>query len=59
MKLGVATACFTYMSLEETLKYLEPFKFDSIEPSAGGMLSRTHADPELLLGSSTEFDRYC
>lgn len=59
MKLGVATACFSYMSLEDTLKYLEPFQFECIEPSAGGMLSRTHADPELLLGSSTEFDRYC
>ena len=59
MKLGVATACFSYMSLEDTLKYLQPFQLECIEPSAGGMLSRTHADPELLLGSSTEFGRYC
>jgi sugar phosphate isomerase/epimerase len=58
MKLGVATACFSHMSLEETLRYLAPFGFDCIEPSAGGMLSRTHADPALLLGSSLEFDRY-
>jgi sugar phosphate isomerase/epimerase len=59
MKLGVATACFTFMSLEETLQHLAPHGFEFVEPSAGGMLSRNHADPELLLGSRTEFDRYC
>jgi sugar phosphate isomerase/epimerase len=58
MKLGVATACLTYMSLEETLRYLAPFGFDTFEPSAGGMLSRTHCDPAALLASSTELDRY-
>lgn len=58
MKFGVATACLTHLSLEETLRYLQPFGFDTFEPSAGGMLSKTHCDPAALLASSVAFDRY-
>jgi sugar phosphate isomerase/epimerase len=58
MILGAATACFTYMSLEDTLAYLKPFGIETFEPSAGGILSRTHCDPAALLASPAALDDY-
>ena len=58
MKIGVFTALFADKSLEETLVYLKKVGFDAIELYTGSLAPTTHCDPEKLLASGLELEKF-
>ena len=58
MKLGVLTNLMGDKPLEEVLKILKPLGVQMIELGCGGYPGKAHCNPEVLLHSETELDRF-
>jgi len=58
MKLGVLTTLFADRSLEETLVYLKKVGFEAVELYMGMLAPPVHCDPEVLLSSETELEKF-
>jgi sugar phosphate isomerase/epimerase len=58
MKIGALTSLFFDKTLEETLDYLQGVGFEAVEFYSGAMAAPCHCDPEVLLQSGTELQKF-
>ena len=58
MKLGVLTNMLGDWPLEKALEYFTSLGIEMVELGAGGYPGRQHADPEILLESETELQKF-
>ena len=58
MKIGVFAALFADKSLSDMLVYLKKVGFDAVELYTGPLAPNTHCDPEVLLSSDLELEKF-
>ncbi len=58
MKLGVFTALYGSLSLDEALAKLKALGVEAVEIAAGGFPGKSHCDPEVLLADRDEFNKF-
>lgn len=58
MKLGVFTTLLSNLELEEALKYFTSLGIEMVEIGTGGYPGNAHANPDVLLNSDEEFNKF-